>query len=189
MSGTPRPSRLPLYLTLITAGVFIIGAAIMPLLIQAQEKALDSSGTILAPVVLNKTAPALSLTDIEGNPVSLTDQLGKVVLVNNWATWCPPCQAEMPELQAYFAQHAAQGFVILAIESGDPIDNVKAFIRQVGITFPVWLDPHGSALEAFQNMNLPSSYGIDRQGILRLAWTGPITRQTLEKYLTPFLEK
>jgi len=134
---------------------------------------------------VNYPAPELTLSDLQGNPSSLTDYLGQVVLVNNWATWCPPCKAEMPALQAYYQTHTAQGFVILGIEAGEPADEVTAFVEQYGLTFPVWLDAKGLALEAFRNFSLPSSYVIDRDGVVRLAWSGAISREMLEKYVTP----
>jgi peroxiredoxin len=189
MSGKKRKSRTSFFLTLITAGVFLIGAALIPLLVHGQETSLEGSGVTLPPVIVNLPAPHLALTDLQANQVSLREMLGKVVLVNNWATWCPPCQTEMPELQAYYQAHFYQGFVIVAIESGEPAGVVAEFVRQYGLTFPVWLDPHGDALDSFQNWDLPSSYVIDPNGVIRLMWTGPISRAVLEQYLTPLLEK
>ncbi len=189
MSENTPKSRTLLFLTLIAAGVFLVGAAVIPLLVKGQETALDSAGLVRPPVVMNQAAPRLALTDLQGNPVSLGDTLGKVVLVNNWATWCPPCKAEMPELQAYYQAHAGQGFVMVAIESGEPAGTVTDFVRQLGMTFPVWLDPRGIAVEAFRNWDLPSSYVVDQKGSLRMSWTGEVNQPTLEKYVTPLLEK
>ncbi|MGA2488572.1 MAG: TlpA disulfide reductase family protein [Anaerolineales bacterium] len=182
-------SRAPLFLTLIAAGIFLVGALLTPLLVRSQETALQSSGLIRPPAVIDQAAPQLTLTDLKGQPVSLANYQGKVVLVNNWATWCPPCKTEMPDLQAYYQAHSAQGFVIIAIESGDTAATVSAFVRQLGLTFPVWLDPQGWAAGDFKNLNFPSSYLVDRQGRLRMSWTGPINQATLEKYVTPLLEK
>jgi len=189
MSEQNPKSRRTLFLTLVAAGFFLVGAALIPLLVHGQETALDSSRFIRPPVVMHQAAPQLALTDLQGNPVSLGGTLGKLVLVNNWATWCPPCKAEMPELQAYYQAHTGQGFVVVAIESGGPADTVSSFVRQLGLTFPVWLDPHVAALDSFQNWNLPNSYVIDRQGFIRMNWTGPVNQATLEKYVTPLLEK
>jgi thiol-disulfide isomerase/thioredoxin len=182
-------SRTPLFLTLITAGVFLVGAALIPLLVQGQEIALRTSGVIRQPVVFDQVLPHLALSDLQGNPVILGETRGKVVLINNWATWCPSCQAELPDLQAYYQAHVNQGFVLIGIESGESADTVSNYVRQLGITFPIWLDPHGAALDSFKNWDLPSFYVIDRLGVIRMSWTGSINQATLEKYITPLLEK
>ena len=184
----PR-SRKNLFFTLIAAGVFLAGAALFPLLMRGQENALESTEMILAPVVMDQAAPQLTLNNLQGQPVSLADYRGKVVLVNNWATWCPPCKSELPDLQAYYNAHNRQGFIIVAIESGEPAAEVINFVKQNGMTFPVLIDPNSKALEAFKNWDLPSSYVIDQQGSLRMDWTGPLSRAALEKYITPLLEK
>jgi cytochrome c biogenesis protein CcmG/thiol:disulfide interchange protein DsbE len=190
MEKRPNPkSRTPLILTLVTVGVFLIGAALIPLLVSGQQNALDNAVVVRPPVVMNQTAPSLPLTDLKGNSVSLSMTRGKIVLLNNWATWCPPCQAEMPELQAYYQAHSGQGFLVVAIESGEPADTVINFVQQYELTFPVWLDLKSDNLAALQNWDLPSSYVVDRQGILRMKWTGPVNQAILEKYVTPLLLK
>jgi peroxiredoxin len=186
MTTPKNERRSTVVITLIAAGIFFLGAAIIPLLAKAQQKSLEA-GITLSPVTANYPAPKLAFTDLQGNPASLSDYHGQVVLVNNWATWCPPCQVEMPELQAYYQAHAADGFVILAIESGEPADIVDKFVKQYKLTFPVWLDPKGAALDAFQNWNLPSSYIIDRSGNVRLVWMGGVNQAVLEKYVTPLI--
>ncbi len=72
----------------------------------------------------------------------LSDYAGKVVLLNAWATWCPPCKAEMPDLNAYYHAHQDEGFVILAINAGDSASVAAAFADQIGLSFPVLLDPN-----------------------------------------------
>ena len=181
--------RSTIFLTFIAGGIFILGAALFPLLVNARQKALENAAPIWAPVNTGYPAPQLVLVDLQGNPVSIDDYRGQVILVNNWATWCPPCKLEMPELQAYYAAHAKEGFVVLAIESGEPTDQVASYVQEHGLTFPVFLDPHITALEAFDNWNLPNSYIIDRQGVVRLSWTGGINQPTLEHYVTPLLEE
>ena len=188
--GPPQRKRKPnLGLAIFIIGLFLVGAALILFLPAPQEKTLDNSGYSPPPATASYAAPQLALTSLDGDPVSLDDYHGKVVLVNNWATWCPPCKAEMPELQHYYTTHASDGFVVVAIESGEPASTVSSFVLDQKLTFPVWLDLHGAAVEAFKNWDLPSSYGIDRDGIVRMSWTGPINQATLEKYITPLLEK
>ncbi len=181
-------NRRVISLGLVGLGLILIGVAAFVLLSNANAT-VNAGDLRLRPVELNKPAPDLTLTDLEGRAVSLADYRGQVVLVNNWATWCPPCRAEMPILEAYYQTHQAKGFVVLAIEAGDPKEEVLAFVRQVGLSFPVLLDPEGRSLAAFGNMALPNSYVVDRQGNLRLAWTGPVDQRSLETYLTPLLEE
>ena len=146
----------------------------------------DSLSTI--PVAeVNYPAPELTLENIKGTTESLADFRDKVVLLNNWATWCPPCKAEMPTLVAFYNEHAKDGLMIIAVEAGEPKDLVQKFADQFQMPFSVWLDPDGKSLQAFRNGSLPNSYVIDRTGTVRLAWTGEINRDMLEKYVTPLL--
>ncbi len=181
--------RTNLYLTLVAAGVLLVGAALFPWLIQAQQAALDGSAPVLAPATVDFPAPQLVSTDLFGRQASLADYRGRIVLVNNWATWCPPCKAEMPELLSYYQAHSSQGFVVVAIEAGDAAQQVREFARNLGLTFPIWTDPSSTFLDAFRNWGLPSSYLIDRQGTVRMAWAGEINRETLEHFVTPLLRK
>ena len=140
------------------------------------------------PAQVSYAAPELTLVDLQGVPRSLKDYGGQVVLVNLWATWCPPCKEEMPELQAYYNKYVEKGFVIIAINDGDPTPDVEQFVQDFQLTFPVWLDPTYIATEqAFKTLNLPSSFVIDRQGNIRLMWVGGINRRTLEQHVTPII--
>lgn len=183
------PNKIAPY---ILGGAGLLILAIVGLTLWPQFGKAESSGTsgiILPPATLDQPAPSLTLTDLEGNQVSLSDHLGEVVLVNNWATWCPPCRAEMPELNEYYRKHKNQGFIILAVESGDPETQVRAFAQDLGLEFPVLLDPEQISVRTFQNASLPNTYVIDRKGNLRLMWTGAINMSTLEEYVTPLLKE
>jgi peroxiredoxin len=80
------------------------------------------------------------------------------------------------------------GFVIIGIEAGEPQNTVQEFV-QGKITYPIWIDPENAAMKAFHSSGLPSSYVIDRNGAVRLAWVGEINQEMLEKYVTPMLKK
>ena len=191
--GRKRRHQNNYALALIGAGLLVIGlvAAAMIINLNQRENSAAASGNeyTVTPSEVNYPAPVLTLSSVDGNMVSLSDHLGSVVLVNNWATWCPPCKAEMPTLQAYYTAHSPEGFTLLAIEAGDPLPDVIAFVESYQLTFPILIDPNNLALRAFNNDSLPSSYVLDRQGNVRLAWTGPISLEMLEKYVTPLLEE
>ncbi|HEU4743997.1 MAG TPA: TlpA disulfide reductase family protein [Anaerolineales bacterium] len=140
------------------------------------------------PIKVSLPAPELTLMDTEGISRSLVDYRGQVVLVNLWATWCPPCKEEMPALQSFFTKHRDDGFVVIAINDGDPTQDVLQFVKDYRLTFPVWLDPTYIATEqAFKTMNLPSSFVIDRTGTIRLQWVGGISRKMLDQHVSPLI--
>jgi cytochrome c biogenesis protein CcmG/thiol:disulfide interchange protein DsbE len=178
------------YLPIILVGmglILLIGAAIMLNGSITGQNQLDVM--ILPPIEVDQPAPELTLFDLDGRQVSLSDFKGQVVLLNNWATWCPPCREEMPEFKAYYKKYKDEGFQILAVEAGQPEDEVRAFVEQQGLEFIILLDPENLSLVTFQHSSLPNSFVIDRRGHLRLAWLGAINGPTLEKYVTPLLEE
>jgi thiol-disulfide isomerase/thioredoxin len=146
----------------------------------------DSSYSV-TPNEVNFPAPELSLQSVNGKTESLTDYGDKVVLVNNWATWCPPCKAEIPTLEEYYKVHRSEGFVIIGIEAGESQAEVRGFVKGAEITYPIWIDPGNASLRVFGSSGLPNSFVIDRKGIVRLAWVGEINRAMLEKYVTPII--
>lgn len=170
---------------LIGAGLIIIGFIAIKIITDRKQ-----SGDIsVTPSRVNFPAPELTLNNLQGEVVSLSDYNGHILMVNNWATWCPPCRLEMPILAKYYNTHTAQGFMLLGIDAGDDASEVSKFIEDRKLPFPILLDPNNASMAAFHNDNLPSSYVIDRTGTVVLAWTGPINRDMLEKYVTPLLEQ
>ena len=189
LSKPRRNNALPLILA--GAGLILFAIAGIFWTKQSQEVFASNAGEAVSvvPVPVEFLAPELVLTDLSGAAVSLADYQGQVVLVNNWATWCPPCRAEMPELEAYYLAHKAEAFTLIGVSAGDTAAQVESFVQQYGVSFPMWLDLEGEALRAFQNNSLPSSYVIDRTGTVRLAWTGAISLEMLEAYVTPLLKE
>lgn len=171
---------------LLGLGLALIGASVYFIL----QDAPPQTDLSAVPVKVNYPAPELTLTDMQGDSSSLADYRGQIILVNLWATWCPPCKEEMPALESFYRKHESDGFVIVAINDGDPVPDVIQFVEEYGLTFPVWLDPTYIATEqAFKTLNLPSSFVISREGIIVLSWVGGINAKTLEKYLTPIIEE
>ena len=106
-----------------------------------------------------------TLTDLDGKPWSLKEQRGKVVVLNFWATWCPPCRKEMPDLEALYRQFKDQGLVILAI-SDESENKVRPFIAEQKVTYPILLDPGRKVNELFQINGIPKTFVYDRNGKL-----------------------
>ena len=175
-------------MALIGGGLLIVGIAALLLLPKTTSPDSAPRVEVNAPAEVDFPAPEIQLHDITGQPVSLADYRGQVVLVNNWATWCPPCRQEMPILDAYFRDHRHQDFAIVAIDAGDPADMVTDFVKRYNMTFPVWIDPSSSALNSFRNNYLPSSYLINGEGQVIMVWSGAVTRASLEQNITPLLK-
>jgi peroxiredoxin len=186
MSGSAlsAPSRKTLSFILLALGLALVGASVF--FIRRGIQPQNNLSTV--PVQVNFPAPELTLRDTQGDSHTLADYHGQVVLVNLWATWCPPCKEEMPTLQAFYDKHQKNGFVIIAVNDGDPTADVLQFVKDYELTFPVWLDPTYIATEkVFKTLNLPSSFVIDRDGTTRLIWVGGIGRGMLEEHVTPLI--
>lgn len=185
---TIKPAKVLLGIGLILLSMVILYFMLTGVVASAPGP-VSNGDNYVVPFPVNYPAPELELENLTGDVESLKDFHGQVLLVNNWATWCPPCKAEMPTLASYFTAHANEGFMVIAIEAGDPRDQVAQFAEDFDLPFTVWLDPSSKALNAFRNGNLPSSYVVDRNGTIRYAWTGEINREMLEKFVTPLLSE
>jgi peroxiredoxin len=133
------------------------------------------------PPVIGQPMSDIRLKNLDGQQVSLADYKGKAVLINAWATWCPPCKAEMPAIEAYYQAHQAEGFVVLAINDGESQNQVKSFISDRGFTFPVLLDPNASLLNALGIHDFPTSILVGRDGNVKGIHVGMFTEEQLNQ--------
>jgi len=128
-------------------------------------------------------APDIDLERLDGERVSLSELRGQVVVLNFWASWCPPCRAEMPALQALHEQRGSQGVVVLAVNSTvqDREQAARDFAAEYGLTFPIGLDRDGQATRLYRVRALPSTFFIDRGGVIRrVVVGGPLHASVLE---------
>ncbi len=123
----------------------------------------------------------------DGSSTSLAAYRGQPVVINFWATWCPPCREEMPELAKAYARYRDQGLVVLAINDAEAHDQVAAFMQEFGLSLPVIIDPQGEVMRAYKTNALPSTFFIDRRGIVRVRWIGILTPDILEQHLRTIL--
>jgi len=126
--------------------------------------------------VIGEPAPAYAALDLDGTEVSLAALRDTVVLLNIWATWCPPCRDELPVLQALHAEYAGQGFKVVGVSVDSPgeQERIRRFAREFGITYPLWHDPDERISTLFRAVGVPASYLIDRDGVLRWRRVGPV---------------
>ncbi|MDH4619861.1 TlpA family protein disulfide reductase [Brevibacillus invocatus] len=159
---------------------------------------LDNGGTSLLPaqesaqgerkVGLNQgeLAPDFELRTLDNTPIRLSELRGQKVIVNLWATWCPPCRAEMPDMQEFYEQEKENGVTILGvnlIETEQGPESVDAFLKEYGITFPVVLDQGKHISQQYQAISIPTSYVIDTEGVVQYKMIGPLTKEMMEKMI------
>jgi len=124
---------------------------------------------------------------LDGRQVSLADYAGQVVLLNFWATWCPPCKEEIPTIErAYEAQRGA-GFIVLGINEGEAVEVVRAFAGELGITYPVLIDKRGDVAARYRRRGLPLTVIVDRDGVIQVRHEGYLTAGQLDSYLSGLL--
>ncbi|MFQ5341691.1 MAG: redoxin domain-containing protein [Anaerolineae bacterium] len=134
-------------------------------------------------VKLNQPAPGFTLRTPDDDTISLSDFAGQPVLINFWATWCPPCRYEMPFLQAAYDKYKDQSFVVLAVDIQETAEVVKPFLQELGLTFPVAMDRSGAVSSAYRIQAIPTSIFVDRQGVVVDIHRGALTPEVLQGYL------
>lgn len=120
--------------------------------------------------------PALVAVDLLGDSVSTADYRGSALLLNLWATWCPPCRAEMPYLQALQDRFGAAGLAVVGVSVDDPgaRRQLEAFLAEAGVTYDILLDPEMESMDALGAVGLPVTLLVDPEGVVRLFRTGPV---------------
>ncbi|SCM96103.1 Uncharacterized protein BWINRASL_03300 [Bacillus mycoides] len=155
-----------------------------------QEKSEAAMKEMIAQngIEIGKSAPDFALTKLDGTNVKLSDLKGKKVILNFWATWCGPCQQEMPDMEAFYKEHK-ENVEILAInytpsEKGGGEEKVRNFAKEKGITFPILLDKNIDVTTAYKVITIPTSYFIDTKGVIQDKFIGPMTQKEMEKRVT-----
>jgi peroxiredoxin len=161
--------------------LFVFIACVFLIVFLRKER--DSTLKTAEPIQPGLEMPNFTFPDINGKEVSLSDHRGKVVLVNVWATWCPPCRQEMPSMQSLYEKFKGENFEILAVSiDSEGREAVAPFMRKMNLTFPALLDPGESIRSLYGITGVPESFIIDKQGILVEKIIGPINWATPEVF-------
>ncbi len=142
---------------------------------------LSGDQPIAVPEV-NSPAPDFQLQSLSGEALRLSDFRGRPVMINFWATWCGPCQLEMPLIQKYYEKHSPD-LVVLAVNNDEPRASVQEFVDKMKLTFPILLDPGARVEDQYRVRAFPTSLFINREGLIRYQHIGILNEQQLVQYL------
>ncbi len=163
-ASSPPEAATPAWVRpLIVVAVVLLGIGILSL-----------REDVAAPVARGVVAPVFTLPSLEGGPpVALEELRGQVVLVNFWATWCKPCEDEMPAMDRLYRALKPEGFEMLAISVDEETDPVHEFRQRLGVSFPILLDPAQNVAGAYQTTGFPESLLVDQDGMIVERYIGP----------------
>ncbi len=128
-------------------------------------------------------APEFALETVGGDTFRLSDYRGDVVLLNFWATWCGPCRVEMPALQQQYESRRSAGFVVAGVNAGESRRAVRSYGSELGLTFPLLLDPREEVQRLYQIRAYPTSILVDQEGKIVKVHFGVLTEALLDQYL------
>lgn len=179
-------SNLLRWIVVATVALFVMGGAVFGILQVVGEEdpaRLTSAANVAVEPVLNARAPDFTLQTTSGDVVGLSDFLGQPVLINFWATWCGPCRIEMPAIQDRYLGFKDDGLVVLAVNFDESQEAVTAYGEELGLTFPLLLDPGGEIQKRYRNRSYPTSFFVDSEGVIRAHHIGVMTENQLDENL------
>lgn len=168
----------------------VLGVGVLWIWTSSVPASATTSGLTPSPRV-GFAAPEFTLDLLEGGQVTLSELRGKAVVINLWASWCPPCRAEMPAIQAVYDRNRDRGLEVLAVNTTfqDSEREAAAFVQQYGLTFSVPLDLTGIVSRQYQLRALPSTYFVDREGVIRkVVIGGPMSETTIQTTVEEILK-
>ncbi|ENQ3107891.1 Peroxiredoxin [Bacillus sp. 491mf] len=152
-----------------------------------QEQSTNDEKEVIAQngIEIGKAAPDFELSKLDGTKVKLSDLKGKKVILNFWATWCGPCQREMPDMQEFYSKYQ-NDVEILAVnytasEGSEGKEKVRKFAEEKGVTFPILLDTEIKVTTTYKVITIPTSYFVDTKGVIQDKFIGPMTVNEMEK--------
>lgn len=146
----------------------------------------DVENSQVVGLVEGNLAPDFTLPTLEGDKLTLSEYRGQKIILNMWASWCPPCIAEMPDMQEFYTNHQTDGIEILAInmtESEKNIENVSKFIEDFSLTFPIVLDEKSQVADLYQVTTIPTTYILDSKRRVEQKIVGPMTYDKMVKMM------
>lgn len=180
----PRLGALRNILATITVGAIIVG--LVWFFDNPGSAATSQAITLTAaasgpPPRVGKEAPNFQMQGLDGKSYQLSDFRGHPVWITFWASWCPPCRAENPDIQEVYAANQEQGLVVLAVSIGEDASTVRGYVQRTGLTYAIGLDQTTEIAARYRIVGIPTHFFVDKNGILREWRIGSMSKNTMEK--------
>ena len=159
----------------VLVGVLLIGGGAIGLLRVVQQQLARLPGTLVATPL-----PEVTMTDMAGRPVSLADLRGRPLLINFWATWCPPCREEMPALEQIERKWAERGAAVVVINFEEDAETICGYLAENGLSLPVFQDNSGEVAQKLDITYLPTTLFVHSAGVIRSRNEGPLSQGQME---------
>ncbi|HEY8462859.1 MAG TPA: TlpA disulfide reductase family protein [Bacillota bacterium] len=171
--------------------LLVLGAIVLLITVLVWQNTSSGNAEVKAGTKVGNRVLDFELTGLDGKKVKLTEVIAKnrVTLVNFWATWCPPCRAELPELNRFYQRYSQQQIALLGVNLQEEPSQVKSFVKKHRVIFPVLTDPAGQVARIYNVYAIPVTFIIDQQGIIRQIVEGATTLKVLQSKVEAVLKE
>ncbi len=146
---------------------------------RSESQKIDLNKDMEVGLNIDNKAPDFEVTTLDGDVVKLSDYYGETIMLNFWASWCPPCRAEMPDMEKFHQDTEIKILAINMIESEKSSEDVDAFIEEFGLTFEVLLDHNNKGVGLYQVISIPTTYFINKEGVISYKSEGPMNYERM----------
>lgn len=168
---------------------WVAGAAVLAIVLAVYFRGGGGSQGSGPAALAGQQAPSFAVPQLNGGSSELAAYRGRVVVMNLWASWCPPCRAEMPDLQRLYAAYRSKNVVVLGVDQGESAQRVNAFAGSLGIHYPILLDQQQQYGRVYAALGLPTTVVVDANGVVARGFDGPLSYSQMVSAITPLIGK
>ena len=181
----PRSVRATLALFTLVAIIAVAASGCASSSVEIAGEPQDSTRS--TGINIGDLAPDFTLADLDGNPITLSDFQGNTVFINFWATWCPPCRKEMPNIESLYQDYKDSDVIVIGVDIKESVDKVREFTQKGGYSWIFVIDDTYKVTRDYAVNAIPTSYFLDKEGIIRAVHIGYMTRAAMEANLAKAL--
>lgn len=168
---------------------WIAGAIIVALVLGVYFRSGGNAPPVGPASLAGHQAPSFTASTLSGTSGSLQDYRGRIVVMNLWGSWCPPCRAEMPDLQRLYDSYRSHDVVVLGVDQGESVQRASAFARSLRINYPILVDEQQQYGRVYAALGMPTTIVIDRKGVVVQGFDGQLSYPQMVEAISPLLGK